>query len=79
MAPGVCHLEYTYIYFNEYITRFKVYWKSNPGFGTEPMSTALAGSILTTGPQGKSPDILHHWIIQRGYQKANQNESVAHQ
>ena len=57
------------IYYNEYIIRLKVYWKSNPGFGIEPMSPALAGSILTTGPRGKSPDILHDWIIQRGYQK----------
>ena len=53
-----------HIYFNEDITRFKVYWKSNPGFGIEPMPTALASSILTTGPQGRSPDMLHHWITQ---------------
>ena len=28
------------------------------------MSTALAGSILSTGPRGKSPYILHDWITQ---------------
>ena len=28
------------------------------------MPYALAGSILTTGPRGKSPDILHDWITQ---------------
>ena len=28
------------------------------------MPTALAGSILSTGPRGKSPDILHDWITQ---------------
>ena len=35
-----------------------------PGSGIEPVSPALAGRLLTTGPPGKSCIILHIWMIQ---------------
>ena len=41
-------------------------WKDLPGPGSEPVSPALAGGFLTTGPLARSPDLSFGWISSRG-------------
>ena len=45
-----------------------------PGLGNKPVSPALAGEFLTTGPPGKSPKDGSWWVLP-AYQIASSSES----